>query len=450
VHGLVLADDDRIRALNRLHESLTLATVPRFAVVYRRQMVATVKVIPFAVPRDVLAKALAIIGSEPLIRVEAFRQKSAGLVITRLPQTKPGLIAKSERAMRDRMQSLGGEIAGVLVVDHAVAAVSAAIRKLHGDGCDPVLLFGASAIVDRGDVLPAALVRAGGDIIHLGMPVDPGNLTMLGELDTVPVVGVPSCARSPRVNGFDWVLERLVAGLPVTATDVMDMGAGGLLAEIPTRPSPREGRSTLPHAPRVAALVLAAGKSERMGYNKLLADLAGAPLIRRTLEKVVAWPVDLTIVVTGRDAEAVEESLAGLPLSFVHNARFAEGLASSLAAGIAALPADIDAVVVALGDMPAVERNIVARLVAAFSPADRRTICVPVHRGQRGNPVLWGRDYFAAMKELEGDRGARTLMDDFADEVVEIDAPGDGVIIDADSPDALEALRRRFTSAPAT
>ena len=153
--------------------------------------------------------------------------------------------------------------------------------------CDPILVFGASAIVDRGDVIPSAVVKAGGEVLHLGMPVDPGNLMMLGALGDVPVIGVPSCARSPKLNGFDWVLARVMADVPVRPADIMDMGAGGLLAEIPTRPLPREGKPKPQRAPRVAAIVLAAGQSSRMGSNKLLADVGGLPMVRRTLDAVV-------------------------------------------------------------------------------------------------------------------------------------------------------------------
>ncbi|MBI3672642.1 MAG: molybdopterin-binding protein, partial [Rhizobiales bacterium] len=217
--GLGLVDVERVRALNRLDESLTIATVANYAVVETRQMVATVKVIPFAVPREVLARALGIIANEPLVRIEVFRHRRVGLVITRLPQTRSTLIAKSEQTMRERVAALGGDLAHVLVVDHAIAAVRASVAELHREHCHPILVFGASAIVDRGDVIPAGLVAAGGEVLHLGMPVDPGNLMMYGRLDGVPVIGVPSCARSPKVNGFDWVLERVMAGVHVSSSD---------------------------------------------------------------------------------------------------------------------------------------------------------------------------------------------------------------------------------------
>jgi molybdenum cofactor cytidylyltransferase len=444
-HGLAIVDAERVRALNRLHESLTLATVQPFAIVEEREMVATVKVIPFAVPRPVLEKALAIIGHEPLLRVEAFRNKPVGLIITRLPQTKPSILAKSEDSIRERITALGGTLQAVRIVPHGIEEVASAIAELEALHCDPILVFGASAIVDRGDIIPVALSRAGGRVLHLGMPVDPGNLMMFGALGDVPVIGVPSCARSPKLNGFDWVLARVMADVPVSPQDIMDMGAGGLLAEIPTRPTPREGKPRPQRAPRVAAIVLAAGQSSRMGSNKLLADLGGQPMIRRTVA-AMRQAADLTIVVTGRDASGVEAALSGLPVTFVHNAAFAEGLSTSLRAGLEALPPDTDAAVVALGDMPLVTPDAVRRLIAAYSPAEHRSIALPVFAGERGNPVLWGRQHFDALKSLTGDKGARALFDQYTDEIIEVAMEDDAVLRDADTPDALEELLRSHST----
>jgi molybdenum cofactor cytidylyltransferase len=441
-HGLAIVDTERVRALNRLHESLTLATVQPFSIVEKREMVATVKVIPFAVPRDVLDKALAIIGNRPLIRVEAFRNKRAGLIITKLPQTKPTIVAKSEESIRERIAVLGGTLEAVRIVSHGIAEVASAIGELRALHCDPILVFGASAIVDRGDIIPMAVTKAGGRVLHLGMPVDPGNLMMFGALGDVPVIGVPSCARSPKLNGFDWVLARVMADVPVTREDIMDMGAGGLLAEIPTRPSPREGKPKPQRAPRVAAIVLAAGQSSRMGANKLLAGVGGQPMIRRTVA-AMRQAVDDTIVVTGRDAREIEAALDGLPVTFVHNQHFADGLSTSLRAGIENLQPDTDAAVIALGDMPLVTPDAVRRLIAAYSPAEHRSVCVPVFGGERGNPVLWGRQHFDALQTLTGDRGARALFDQYAEEIVEVAMSDDAVLRDADTPEALESLRGR-------
>jgi molybdenum cofactor cytidylyltransferase len=238
------------------------------------------------------------------------------------------------------------------------------------------------------------------------------------------------------------VLARVMADVPVTARDIMDMGAGGLLAEIPTRPSPREGKPKPQRAPFVVAVVLAAGQSSRMGSNKLLADLGGQPMIRRSVA-AMRQAADQTIVVTGRDAGQVAAALEGLPVTFVHNPDFAEGLSTSLRAGIAALPPGTDAAVIALGDMPLVSPDAVRRLIAAYSPAEHRSLCVPVFGGERGNPVLWGRQHFDALKSLTGDKGARALFDQYTDEIVEVAMPDDAVLKDADTPEALEALRSK-------
>lgn len=183
-----------------------------------------------------------MIGNEPLVSVRAFKTRQAGLVLTQLPGMKASLLDKSADVIRSRLERFGSTLDEVIVCDHSIAAVADATTRLRSSGHDPVLVFGASAIVDRGDVVPAGLMSAGGDVVHLGMPVDPGNLLMLGNLEGTPVIGVPSCARSPKLNGFDWVLARVLAGMDVRPQDIMDMGAGGLLKEIESRPHPRESR----------------------------------------------------------------------------------------------------------------------------------------------------------------------------------------------------------------
>jgi molybdenum cofactor cytidylyltransferase len=429
-------DEQRISALNHLHESLTLATLPSFATAEAKQMIATIKVIPFAVPRDILDKALTIIGSRPLVQVAAFQNKRAGLVITKLQHTKPSIIAKSETAIRDRLTSIGATLSDVVVCDHDQSSVAAAVTKLSS--CDPILVFGASAIVDRADIIPAAVEEAGGRVIHLGMPVDPGNLMMLGKLNQATVIGVPSCARSPKVNGFDWALQRTVAGLELTAHDIMDMGVGGLLAEIASRPQPREGKP--PAAPRIAAILLAAGKSARMGTNKMLSDFKGTPMVRATATQILKSAVDELVVVTGNQQADVSAALAGLKLRTVYNEHFAEGLSTSLRCGIEAVADTVDAVIVCLGDMPLIEPQLVDRLIAAFNPTEYRTIIVPTHMGQFGNPVLWGREHFVKLMALEGDRGARSLIEKLKSEAVEIESTSDAILRDADTPEQLKEL----------
>jgi molybdenum cofactor cytidylyltransferase len=334
---------------------------------------------------------------------------------------------------------LGSRLEQVVRCPHEPEAVAGAVRDLATKGCSPILVFGASAIVDRGDVIPDGLVRAGGEVIHLGMPVDPGNLMMLGRLDETSVIGVPSCARSPKLNGFDWVLQRVLADVPVNARDVMMMGAGGLLKEIASRPSPRGGPSAPgPKAPAIAAIVLAAGQSRRMGKaNKLLADIDGAPMVRHAVQSAVACSAAPVVVVTGHESARVRSALDGLDVTFVDNPDFADGLSTSLAAGISKLPDGIDGAVVCLGDMPMVEPRHVNRLISAFDAEEGRTICVPVTRGKRGNPVLWGAVYFDEMARIKGDVGAKHLLGQYAEAVCEVDVGDEAVLTDIDTPEAL-------------
>jgi molybdenum cofactor cytidylyltransferase len=438
IAGLLRIDAVRVRAINHVHESLTLATLTDYTRVEAGQMIATIKVIPFAVPNKVLASALKLIGDVPVVEVVPFKSRHVGLIITKLPQTKVTLVAKSESSIRDRVVALGSELVEVRVCAHSQDAVQAEIRAMNAD---VILVIGASAIVDRADVIPAALVAAGGVVQHLGMPVDPGNLLMLGRFLETPIIGVPSCARSPKTNGFDWVLERILAGLEVSASDIMDLGAGGLLAEISSRPSPREWKTASQTAPRIAALVLAAGTSTRMGSNKLLADLHGMPMIAQTVRRIAGSSVESITVVIGHEAGEIKTALNDQDVKFVHNSNFTEGLATSLRAGVAALQSNCDAILVCLGDMPLIDPRDINRMIAAFNPVENRSIVVPVHERTFGNPVLWGAEHFAALLACEGDRGARGLLEKLKDDAVEIAIDNESVVLDADTPQALATIR---------
>ncbi len=448
--GLVEIDAARVHALNLIDEGLTIATTTPFERVGQKQMVATVKIITFALPESVVAQAEALARAPAgLIRVVLLRAKTAGLILTRLPATKPSVLAKRQRAIAGRLEVLGSRLGPVDIVDHEQDAVAAAIMRMNAAGTDPIIVFAASAIVDRGDVIPAGLVAAGGDILRLGMPVDPGNLMLLGRLGQTDVIGAPSCAASPKLNGFDWVLERRLAGLPVGSADVAAMGLGGLLKEIATRPQPRElvmgdeSENGLRSAPRIAAVILAAGRSTRFGgSNKLLAALDGVPIVRRVAEAVLASRARPVVVVTGHQSDRVEEALKDLDVRLVHNPNYAKGLSTSLKAGIGTLPTGVDGAIVCLGDMPRIEASHIDRLIAAFAPKEGRLIALPVHNGKRGNPALFGRALFADMMEAEGDTGARHIIGNHADEVAEVDLGTDAIFADVDTPEALQRLQK--------
>jgi molybdenum cofactor cytidylyltransferase len=446
--GLLVVDRARVDRLNAIDEAITLATLAPHEIVEPRQMAATIKVIPFAAPRAAVAACVALAAGGPLLEVVPFQARRVGLVQTTLPGLKPAILDKTMEALDRRLAALDCPPAVERRVPHDEAAVAGALRALHN--CDILLVSGASAIVDRRDVVPAGIVAAGGELLHFGMPVDPGNLILLARWGERPVLGLPGCARSPKVNGFDWVLERLVAGLAVTPADIQAMGVGGLLKETGQRPLPRaqavEPAEAAPgpqRQPRIAALVLAAGQARRMGSNKLVAELGGKPLVRHVVEAALASQAASVTVVSGHEPDRLAEALAGTGVRIVHNPDYASGLSTSLQRGLAALPADVDGALVLLGDMPRVSTAAIDRLIAAFSPLEGRALCVPTWQGKRGNPLLFAKRYFAEVQAIDGDQGARLLLSEHPDAVAEVAMPDDAVLTDVDTPEALAALRER-------
>jgi molybdenum cofactor cytidylyltransferase len=438
--GVLVVDRVVVDRINDVDEAITFATLPAFKPVVEGEMIATVKIIPFGVAgalRDAAVKA----AGQGALRVAPFVIKRVGVVSTLLPGLAPKVIEKTLRVTAERLAPAGASIIAERRVPHQQSALASAIEELLGLGAELVIVFGASAIADRRDVIPAAIEQIGGAIAHFGMPVDPGNLLLIGSARGVPLLGAPGCARSPVENGFDWVLMRLLAGLQVSRSDLTGMGVGGLLMEIVTRPQPR-----LPVADgnrNVAAIILAAGRSTRMGGpNKLLAELNGKALVRIVAEQVLASKAQGVVVVTGHQADKVRAALAGLDVHVVHNPDFAEGLAGSVKAGIAAVPADADGAVVCLGDMPLIDAHLVDRLIDAFAPDRGALIAVPVSDGRRGNPVLWSRRFFPELMTLDGDIGARHLIARHAEAVAEMPVEGDGAFLDIDTPQALEEAQR--------
>jgi molybdenum cofactor cytidylyltransferase len=174
-----------------------------------------------------------------------------------------------------------------------------------------------------------------------------------------------------------------------------------------------------------------------MGKNKLALTLDGKPLVRHCVHAALTAGLDPLIVVTGHEASAIHASLAGLPVKFVHNEAFAEGLSTSLQAGISAVPPDCAAAMVLLGDMPDICAELIARVAGAFDPSQSRAICVATAKGKRGHPVLWGRQFFSEMEHLQGDAGARDLIARHENTLCEVEANDDTPLIDIDTPEEM-------------
>lgn len=432
--GIFTVDPALIDAINAVDPAITIATVQRFARLSPGQMTATVKIIPFAVAGDLVDAVVALCHQGEAFAVEPFRPARVSVVQTVLPGVKPSVLDKTARITKARLERSGSTLAGETRTAHGEDELARAI----GEGAarsDLVLVFGASAVSDSDDVIPAAIRLAGGEVERFGMPVDPGNLLVLGRVGATPVLGAPGCARSPKENGFDWILDRILAGIPATGANIALMGVGGLLMEIPTRPQPREKPPAI--RPTVHAVLLAAGRSSRMGGpNKLMADFEGAPLVRWSATKAMESKVAGAVAVVGHQAERVRAALDGLSIRIIDNPAFAEGLSTSLKAGIAALPAEATGALVMLSDMPAITAADLDRLVEAFEASGGTAIVRATHGGKRGNPVILPRSTFAAIEALQGDTGARHIVEGGLAEVIDVEI-GAGASLDVDTPEAL-------------
>lgn len=235
--GLLEYNVAGLDAMNLVDEAVTIAALPPYAVVEAGQMAATVKIIPYGVREAVIDRIVGIAAGQRFqLRVRPFQPKRVGLIQTFEGEANAHLAEKTRRVTAARLALLGSHISTERMCLHHEQAIAAAITGVLSERSDLVLVVGASATTDRGDVVPAGINCAGGRILHLGMPVEPGNLLVLGETRShVPILCLPGCARSPALNGIDWVLERLLAGIPVRPADIMRMGAGGLIKGSPSR-----------------------------------------------------------------------------------------------------------------------------------------------------------------------------------------------------------------------
>src|SRR6266566_4989339 len=375
--GVLLLDRAAIDRLNRVDPAITLATLPAFAPVVAGKMIATVKIIPFAVEARSRDRAMVVADeTKPLVRVAPYRVKQIGVVSTLLPGLADKVIEKTLKILGDRIAPAGAAIVAERRVPHESRALAQAL--------DEVLQAGA--------------------------------------------------------------------GLVVKGEDIAGMGVGGLLMEIVTRPQPRElppPAAPAPSAGRsVAAIVLAAGRSTRMGGpNKLLEMISGKPLVRIAAEQALSSRASPVVVVSGHERARVEAALAGLDVRLVHNPDYPQGLSTSVKAGLAALPLESEAAIVCLGDMPQVTSALIDRLIAAFDPERNALVVLPTFSGKRGNPVLWSRRFFPELIALEGDVGARHLIGAYPEVVTEVPVENAAAMVDIDTPDALRAAKAEMERA---
>ncbi len=433
--GLFLPHRAVVDAVNAADSGITLATLGEYEPVEAGRMVATVKIIPLAVAGAAVEAVVERLGETPAFRLAPYRAKRVALIQTELPTVKPTVLDKTRDVTIARLAASNSVIILEQRCAHDADALAGTLATMPD--ADLTLIFGASAVTDADDVIPAAVRRAGGTVDHLGMPVDPGNLLLLGTFDGHPLLGAPGCARSPKENGFDWILNRLLTNLDVSGEEIRGMGVGGLLMEIASRPQPREAAGDAGE-PIVDIVLLAAGKSSRMGGpNKLLATFDGVPLIRRSAETaILAQRRGAVRVVVGHMRDRIVDALDGLEVEIIENAAFAEGLSTSLKAGFAAA-SSADGVLVMLADQPFLTAGDLDGLIESFASTGPGSIAAAFDGGRRRNPVILSNAYKAEIMALVGDVGAQGVIAGHPDAVVEVEV-GPAASLDVDTPEAMQ------------
>lgn len=440
-HGLTVIDKAKIDAINLLDGAIAIATLPNLAEAHADQAVASIKIIPFAVPKSLVESCLRIAGDDRTgIELMPFQPHNAALILTKSEALKEATLDSTYEVTQGRMRALESQVVFHQRCGHSVEEVSGMLRQALDQGCNPIMICGAGITVDIGDVIPTAIKECGGEIVQFGMPVEPGNMLLLARLGDTNIINLPGCSRSPKLNGLDWVLQRLLAGVEVKPEDIMAMGVGGLIKDV-AHSERRHRKAAQPKhqdKPRIAAIILAAGSSRRMGeQNKLLSPVKGVPMVVRVVNAALASEVESITLVTGHEAQKLEGVLAGRHLKFVHNPDYASGIASSVRTGIASLSDEVDGAIVLLGDMPFVTKSQINELIAEFDPVLERDIVMPVKDGRRGNPVLWSRHYFSAMEKLTGDTGAKSILKEYAANVWEVPISDESIFADIDTQEEL-------------
>lgn len=439
VAGLFVASREIVDRLNRIDPSITFACLADHVPVQPGDMVATIKIIPLAVAGAFVEQAERLLRDHRPFEVKPFVARRTALIATELPNLKPQVMDKTHAILAARLRQAGSELLTERRVAHREDAVATAIAEMR-ETHDLIVVFGASAVADPDDVVPAAIRRAGGVVDHVGMPVDPGNLLVLGRVGETPVIGAPGCARSPRENGFDWIIDRILAGEWPSFDDITGLGVGGLLSEIPTRPQPRDTATEL-SLPSVSVVVLAAGRASRMGADgghKLLATFDGVPLVRRSVEAALKAAPGRVSVVTGHREADIRHALQGLPVTFVSNPDYISGMASSLTAGLSAIGTRAAGMLVMLADMPGITGDDLRRLIERFVAEGGRSIIRATAGGQRGNPVILPRQTFSAIRQLLGDVGARHIIEKSGLPVIDVEL-GAAARLDLDTPEQIVA-----------
>ena len=439
---LVRYDRDFIKELNLVDESIAFSIVEHNQLLAEGDLIATLKIIPFFMQKKYVDRVIKILAKDELFKIHSLKKKEVTLIQTCFEWQKKSIFTATSNVTKARLEALGCSLKKEKLINHDYDTLRAIIRSSVKNEPEILLVSGASAITDRSDCIPKAILSEGGEIIQYGLAVDPGNLLLIGKVGNTTVIGMPGCARSPKLNGFDWVLQLLMADIPINREELADMGAGGLLMEIASRPLPRALAKTVSKREnKVMGVILAAGNSTRMGNdNKLLRNIGDAPLIRNTAIEMLKSDLDSCSIVLGYQSDKVADVIKDLNVNLILNPLWKEGQASSLRAAINTLDSTYSDLLIMLGDLPGIKSSHINSIIEEHLLTDNRKskITIPSFKGQKGNPVIWGRSFFHDLSNLEGDVGGRTLFSEHpaAINILEMNDPW--VVKDADTPEDFE------------
>ena len=427
-----------IKEVNLVDESIAFSIVEHNQLLAKNDLIATLKIIPFFTKKKYVDQVISILANNELFKTHSLKKKEVSLIQTSFAWQKKSMFKATSTVTKNRLEALDCSLNEEKLIHHDYNMLRSEIRSSIESGIDILLISGASAIIDRSDYIPKAILSEGGEIIQYGLAVDPGNLLLVGKIGKTAIIGMPGCARSPKLNGFDWVLQLLMADIPVNKEELAEMGAGGLLMEIASRPLPRAlAKSVNKREKKIMGVILAAGNSTRMGKdNKLLKNIDGSPLIRNIALEITKSDLDSCSIVLGYQSDKVADVIKDLNINLILNPLWKEGQASSLKAALNSLTSSYSDLLIMLGDLPGIKSGHINRIIEEhLSSENRRSkITIPSFKGEKGNPVIWGKSFFHDLSNLEGDVGGRVLFDQHpaAINLIEMDDPG--VVTDTDTP----------------
>nr|ADI18957.1 molybdopterin biosynthesis enzyme [uncultured Rhodobacterales bacterium HF0010_10C01] len=441
---LVRYKRDLIKKVNMVDESIAFSIVEHNQLLAKNDLIATLKIIPFFTQKKYVDQVLSILDKNELFKTHNLNKKEVSLIQTSFEWQKKSMFKATSNVTRNRLEALDCSLNEEKLISHDYNLLRSEIRSSIESGIDILLISGASAIIDRSDYIPKAILSEGGEITQYGLAVDPGNLLLVGKIAETIIIGMPGCARSPKLNGFDWVLQLLMADIPVDKEELAEMGAGGLLMEIASRPLPRAlSKSVNKREKKIMGVILAAGNSTRMGKdNKLLKNIDGAPLIRKIALEITKSDLDGCSIVLGYQSDKVADVIKDLNINLILNPLWKEGQASSLKAALNSLTSSYSDLLIMLGDLPGIKSGHINRIIKEhLSSENRRSkITIPSFKGEKGNPVIWGRSFFHDLSNLEGDVGGRVLFGQHpaAINLIEMDDPA--VVTDTDTPEDFKSF----------